>query len=307
MAEDASFFRHQDSRPRRSAGACGEPGAGGFVLGASTLSQQLAKNLFLSRAKTQARKIQEALLTWQLEKTLTKERILELYLNIIEWGPEVFGLREAAGHYFGKRPEELTPMETALLVAMIPGPRLFHEQLLKQGRPPALYRNRAEALVRELGRQKVLTPETGRNRPGGGSPPSRRVEYWPIPRRSSSEGLGYEPSPMPPPPNPSDTGGIVPVAPDHSRGSSSRNCTSSNRGAPSHRNRSFQARLPPQQFPAASGWKAFSTGSPGPSGPSPSAARSAAREPASSPPPRDGQAFLENPSALRVRPGGSLG
>jgi len=201
MAEDATFFRHQGFSPsaiRRSLRVNLE--RGGFVQGASTLSQQLAKNLFLSREKTLARKIQEALLTWQLEKTLTKERILELYLNIIEWGPEVFGLREAAGHYFGKRPEELTPMETALLVAMIPGPRLFHEQLLKQGRPPALYRNRAEALVRELGRQKVLTPEQVE------TALAEVPRFTPVelanPPPVSSEGLGYEPSPMPPPPEP---------------------------------------------------------------------------------------------------------
>jgi len=201
MAEDATFFQHQGfSLPaiRRSLRVNLE--RGGFVQGASTLSQQLAKNLFLSREKTLSRKIQEALLTWQLEKTLTKERILELYLNIIEWGPEVFGLREAAGHYFAKRPEELTPMETALLVAMIPGPRLFHEQLLKQGRPPALHRNRAEALIRDLGRHGVLTQEQVE------AALAETPRFAPLelanPPPPSTEGLGYEPSPMPPPPEP---------------------------------------------------------------------------------------------------------
>lgn len=201
MAEDATFFRHQGfslSAIRRSLRVNLE--RGGFVQGASTLSQQLAKNLFLSREKTLARKVQEALLTWQLEKTLTKERILELYLNIIEWGPEVFGLREAAGHYFAKRPEELTPMETALLVVMIPGPRVFHDLLLKQGRPPALYRARAEALIRELGRQMVLTPEQVE------AALAETPRFAPVelahPPPVSDEGLGYEPSPMPPAPEP---------------------------------------------------------------------------------------------------------
>jgi monofunctional biosynthetic peptidoglycan transglycosylase len=90
--------------------------------GASTITQQLAKNLFLSRRKSYGRKLQELALTLLLESTLGKSRILEIYVNVIEWGPGVYGLRAAARHYFGKEPRNLTPREGAFLVALIPGP-----------------------------------------------------------------------------------------------------------------------------------------------------------------------------------------
>lgn len=90
--------------------------------GASTITQQLAKNLFLTRERSYRRKLQEAALALLLEPALGKRRILEVYLNVIEWGPGLHGLGPAARHYFGKRPSELTPREGAFLVALIPGP-----------------------------------------------------------------------------------------------------------------------------------------------------------------------------------------
>ena len=90
--------------------------------GASTITQQLAKNLFLTRERSYRRKLQEAALALLLEPALGKRRILEIYLNVIEWGPGIHGLGPAARHYFGKNPSELTPRESAFLVALIPGP-----------------------------------------------------------------------------------------------------------------------------------------------------------------------------------------
>lgn len=90
--------------------------------GASTITQQLAKNLFLTRERSYRRKLQEAALALLLEPALGKRRILEIYLNVIEWGPGIHGLGPAARHYFGKNPSELTPRECAFLVALIPGP-----------------------------------------------------------------------------------------------------------------------------------------------------------------------------------------
>ncbi|GEM_PF-1498820 len=90
--------------------------------GASTITQQLAKNLFLTRERSYRRKLQEAALALHLESTLGKRRILEIYLNVIEWGPGLHGLGPAARHYFGKNPQDLTPREGAFLVALIPGP-----------------------------------------------------------------------------------------------------------------------------------------------------------------------------------------
>src|SRR5690606_7442641 len=108
--EDAGFFNHTGfsilSVDRALLRTLRE---GRFVLGASTISMPLAKNLFLNREKTLARKVQEALLTWWLETALTKKKLLELYLNIIEYGPGVYGIRHAARYYFGRDADELSP------------------------------------------------------------------------------------------------------------------------------------------------------------------------------------------------------
>jgi monofunctional biosynthetic peptidoglycan transglycosylase len=101
-----------------------------FKRGASTVSQQLAKNLYLSSRRSFFRKGQEALLTIFLERTLTKPRILELYLNVIEWGDGIYGAEAAAQHYFHKPASTLSASEAAYLSAMIPNPRtVFNPQV----------------------------------------------------------------------------------------------------------------------------------------------------------------------------------
>ena len=100
-----------------------------FKRGASTISQQLAKNLYLSSERSFVRKGQEAILTIMLERVLSKQRILELYLNEIEWGDGVYGAEAAAQHYFHKPAAQLTSNEAAFLSAMIPNPRtVFNPQ-----------------------------------------------------------------------------------------------------------------------------------------------------------------------------------
>jgi hypothetical protein len=155
-SEDANFFQHKGFSTvgiRRSIKVNIE--RGGFYQGASTLSQQLVKNLFLSREKTMSRKLQEVFLTWQMEQTLPKEKILELYLNVIEWGPNVWGLREAAGHYFAKRPAELSLLEAAYLVTIIPNPRLFHKHV-EDGAVPPSFERRVKWLIEEMERRKRI-------------------------------------------------------------------------------------------------------------------------------------------------------
>jgi monofunctional glycosyltransferase len=101
-----------------------------FKRGASTISQQLAKNLYLSSKRSFFRKGQEAILTVFLERTLTKRRILEIYLNVIEWGDGVYGAEAAAQHYFHKPASALSANEAAFLSAMIPNPRtVFNPQV----------------------------------------------------------------------------------------------------------------------------------------------------------------------------------
>jgi monofunctional biosynthetic peptidoglycan transglycosylase len=101
-----------------------------FKRGASTISQQLAKNLYLSSRRSFFRKGQEALLTIFLERTLSKQRILELYLNVIEWGDGIYGAEAAAQHYFHKPASVLSANEAAFLSAMIPNARtVFNPQV----------------------------------------------------------------------------------------------------------------------------------------------------------------------------------
>jgi monofunctional biosynthetic peptidoglycan transglycosylase len=101
-----------------------------FKRGASTVSQQLAKNLYLSSRRSFFRKGQEAILTIFLERTLSKRRILELYLNVIEWGDGIYGAGAASQHYFHKPASALRPNEAAFLSAMIPNPRtVFNPQV----------------------------------------------------------------------------------------------------------------------------------------------------------------------------------
>jgi monofunctional glycosyltransferase len=122
-AEDAGFYSHHgfDYREiRESFKKNWEEKA--IVRGASTITQQLAKNLFLSPSKNPVRKLKEVVLTYRLEKALSKNRILELYLNLIEWGDGIFGAEAAAQTYFGKPASALQVGEAALLAAMIVNP-----------------------------------------------------------------------------------------------------------------------------------------------------------------------------------------
>ena len=126
-AEDATFRSHNGFclyHIRNSIRANVERGR--FVRGGSTISMQLARNLFLEREKTYARKLQEVFLTWRLETYLSKNRILEIYANIVELGPDVFGFQDAARHYFSADLKELSTRQVAFLVSILPGPALYH-------------------------------------------------------------------------------------------------------------------------------------------------------------------------------------
>jgi monofunctional biosynthetic peptidoglycan transglycosylase len=98
---------------------------GRVVAGGSTITQQLAKNLFLSPSRSYWRKGEEAVITLMLEAILPKRRILEIYLNVIEWGNGVFGAEEASRHYFGISAAQLSPEQAARLAAMAPNPRFY--------------------------------------------------------------------------------------------------------------------------------------------------------------------------------------
>jgi monofunctional biosynthetic peptidoglycan transglycosylase len=125
-AEDANFLDHEgfDWEAIQKA-AEKNLRRGRVVAGGSTISQQLAKNLFLSNRRTPWRKLQEAGITVMVEAVMSKRRILEIYLNIIEWGEGVFGAEAASRHYFGKSAAVLGPWEAARLATMVPSPRFY--------------------------------------------------------------------------------------------------------------------------------------------------------------------------------------
>jgi monofunctional biosynthetic peptidoglycan transglycosylase len=125
-AEDARFLDHEgfDWEAIAQAHTKNER-QGRIVAGASTISQQLAKNLFLSNERSWLRKGQEALITWMIEATMPKRRILELYLNYAEWGEGVFGAEAAAQHHFGIPAGALSPEQSAYLAAILPSPRRY--------------------------------------------------------------------------------------------------------------------------------------------------------------------------------------
>ncbi|UCG77669.1 MAG: monofunctional biosynthetic peptidoglycan transglycosylase [Nitrospirota bacterium] len=126
IAEDDKFWNHEgfdyDSIERAM---IKNIKTRGFAAGGSTISQQLAKNLYLTPSKNPMRKLREAFLTIRIESTLPKRRILEIYLNVAEWGEGIFGIGAASRHYFGKRAAELDPYESARLAAVLPNPRRF--------------------------------------------------------------------------------------------------------------------------------------------------------------------------------------
>jgi monofunctional glycosyltransferase len=123
VAEDGTFYEHEGIdwyEVKESIKKDFEKGK--FARGASTITQQLAKNLYLSTSKDPMRKLKEIVITSWLEEILSKERILELYLNIIEWGDGLFGVEAASLVYFGKHASELSREESARLAAVIPSP-----------------------------------------------------------------------------------------------------------------------------------------------------------------------------------------
>ena len=142
-AEDARFLDHEgfDWEAIAQAQTKNEQ-RGRIVAGASTISQQLAKNLFLSGTRSWLRKGQEAVITWMIEHTMSKRRILELYLNYAEWGEGVFGAEAAARHHFGVPASALTPEQAAWLAAILPSPRRY-----ERGRTTAYVEGRVSTIL----------------------------------------------------------------------------------------------------------------------------------------------------------------
>lgn len=126
--EDSRFFNHHGFiGPEMRTALARDLVERRFAYGASSITMQMVKNVLLSHEKTLARKFQEMFLTWYVESALPKERILEIYLNAIEFGPGIFGIGRAARHYFGKNASDLTPLEAAFFSSILPSPKRRYE------------------------------------------------------------------------------------------------------------------------------------------------------------------------------------
>jgi monofunctional biosynthetic peptidoglycan transglycosylase len=129
LSEDASFFSHKGIDTSELIEALKKDWeTGSFKRGASTITMQLAKNLYLTPSKSPLRKVKEIAITWQLEEALPKRRIFELYLNVAEWGRNIYGAEAASRYYFGKPAASLDPLEAATLAALLPSPRNSRER-----------------------------------------------------------------------------------------------------------------------------------------------------------------------------------
>jgi monofunctional biosynthetic peptidoglycan transglycosylase len=147
VTEDAAFFDHDGidlNEIRASFEKNWEEGE--FLRGASTITQQLAKNLYLSPSRNPMRKVKELLITRRLEAALTKRRIFEIYLNVIEWGDGIFGCEAASRAYFGKGASELSQEEAALLAGAIINPRVH-----SPAKPTKRLLRRQQIILRRMG------------------------------------------------------------------------------------------------------------------------------------------------------------
>lgn len=189
IAEDDKFWTHEGFDFEAIQKAMEKDlKAGKFKAGGSTISQQLAKNLYLSPSKNVLRKLKEAILTWRIERNLKKKRIIEIYLNVVEWGEGIFGIEAAAQHYFKKSAAALGPEEAARLAAILPNPRKLNPV------GDSRYVARRAGVIQNImlkrgiiipGFEEVMTPETG------------------IEERSSSEILQEDKGEQASPPSPS--------------------------------------------------------------------------------------------------------
>lgn len=157
--EDGGFYRHAGVSLLHLRGSLiRNLERGRFARGGSTITMQLARNLFLNRRKTLARKLEEVILTWLLEREFEKDELMTLYLNVVEFGPDIFGIGEASAHYFGKPPIAMRPDQIAWLVRLLPNPRgqyhMFEDRKLTRAMTASVNR-----LLRRLVDREALPPE----------------------------------------------------------------------------------------------------------------------------------------------------
>lgn len=154
IGEDDKFWNHDGFDVKGMEQALERSLKKGSVAGGSTISQQLSKNLYLSPSKNPVRKIKEAIITWRIESTLSKRRILEIYLNVAEWGDGIFGIEAAARHYYHKSAKNLTGQEAARLAAVLPNPIKYNPTGNQK-----YVKNRARIIYKIMQRRGIVIPQ----------------------------------------------------------------------------------------------------------------------------------------------------
>jgi len=159
LSEDWSFYQHEGVDLEQMKVAFSEMLKGSRFRGASTITQQMVKNVYLSDSRTLWRKLHELILAHKVEQELTKERILEIYFNCIEYGPGLYGIKQASHHYFGKSASELGPREGAFLAMLLPSPKRYYVSFRKK-KLTKFARKRIDAILIKMRMGKVITRES---------------------------------------------------------------------------------------------------------------------------------------------------
>jgi monofunctional biosynthetic peptidoglycan transglycosylase len=159
VSEDWAFYQHDgiDTQQIQEVLKKDLP-RGKISRGASTITQQVVKNVYLDQSKSALRKLKEILIALQLDREVSKNRILEIYFNIAEWGEGVFGIREAAAHYFSKSPHELSAKEGAFLAMLLPSPKRY-SQSFKKGELTPYAERTVHSILRKMAQAHYLTED----------------------------------------------------------------------------------------------------------------------------------------------------
>jgi monofunctional biosynthetic peptidoglycan transglycosylase len=161
LSEDSNFFQHKgyDIEAIRAAIKYNLRPTTKIKRGASTITQQVVKNIFLTHEKTITRKIRELLLAIELERKLSKRKILEIYLNIVEWGNGIYGIENASLKYFSKHAKDLNPKEAAILAFMLPNPVKYQFSFQRNGSLTTFAKERIEDILKKMLKTKTISEE----------------------------------------------------------------------------------------------------------------------------------------------------
>lgn len=156
LSEDWSFYHHGGIDVQQIETAFREMFTLAKFRGASTITQQMIKNVYLSEKRTIWRKVHELILAQKVEKVLSKKKILEIYLNCIEYGPGIYGIRNASNHYFKKHPSEVSPREAAFLAMLLPSPKRYYVSF-KRKKLTFFARARINTILKKMKMAKIIS------------------------------------------------------------------------------------------------------------------------------------------------------